>query len=49
MFITGRPLIKVGEGGGKQLQCKFARLDASNLSSPTVICADCCDFVLVHE
>ena len=35
--------------GGKQLQCKFARLDVSNLSSPTLICADCCNFVLVHE
>ena len=27
-----------GKGGRKQLQCKFARLDESNLSSPTTIC-----------
>ena len=28
-----------GKGGRKQLQCKFARLDESNLSSPTIIYA----------
>ena len=27
----------MGKGGRKQLQCKFARLDEGNLSSPMII------------